>query len=236
MSRSWSKLGIAGQLYLLVAVIFLPIALLLALKIHADYRDAVAAASRNAFRHAGNVAAQTEQFHKQSFAILEGLARRPQIVAMASNPCDPVFDHFLASNKSYANLLLDNGDGDVICNAAKGPNLKGLVTRRPWFKSLMATAGRQVGDPTVGRVVGRWITALAEPVIDESGKAHGALVFTVDLWNYQFHLDRDFKESLYLVTILDSRGAVVARSREPDQWVGKKIPGSSGGNPLSQTG
>ena len=223
MARIWSKLGIASQLYLLGAVVFLPIAALIGLNIHEDYRKEIAEASRNAFRHAANVAGQTARFNQQSFEILQGLARRPAIRAMSTAPCDPVFDHFLAANKSYANLLLDNADGDVICNAAKGPNLKGLVTHRPWFKSLMAKGKRQVGDPTVGRVVGRWIIALAEPVVDDAGRVRGALVFTVDLWNYQFRLDHDFAESFFLVTILDSQGAVVARSRESDQWVGKKV-------------
>jgi PAS domain S-box-containing protein len=223
MARIWSKLGIASQLYLLGAVVFLPIAVIIALNSYGDYREEIAGESRNAFRHARNVAEQTARFHRQSFEILQGLARRPAIRGMSTVPCDPVFDHFLSANKSYANLLLDNADGDVICNAAKGPNLKGLVTHRPWFKSLMTTGKRQVGDPTVGRVVGRWIAALTEPVVDEAGRVRGALVLTVDLWNYQFHLDRDFSESFFLVTILDSQGAVMARSREPDQWVGKKI-------------
>ena len=222
MVRTWSRLGIAGQLYLLGAVVFLPIAALIGHNVYGDYREAIADASRNAFAHARHVADETERFHRQSFDILQGLARRPAISAMSTAPCDPVFNHFLSANKFYANLLLDNADGDVICNAAKGPNLKGLVTQRPWFKSLMATGKRQVGDPTVGQVVGRWINALAEPVLDDAGRVRGALVLTVDLWNYQFHLDSNFKESLFLVTILDSRGAVVARSREPDQWVGKR--------------
>lgn len=223
MVRTWSKLGITSQLYLLGAVVFLPIAVLIGLNICGDYRQEIAEESSTAFRHARNVAAQTAHFNQQSFETLQELARRPAIRAMSTTPCDTVFDHFLAANKSYANLLLDNADGDVICNAANGPNLKGLVTHRPWFKRLMATGKREVGDPTVGRVVGRWIAALAEPVVDDAGKVRGALVFTVDLWNYQLHLDRDFKDSLFLVTVLDSQGAVVARSREPDRWVGKKV-------------
>ena len=223
MGRIWSKLGIASQLYLLGAVVFLPIALIIGLNSLRNYREEIAEDSRSAFRYARNVAEQTARINQQSFELLHGLARRPAIKSMSTDPCDPVFDHFFSANNSYANLLLDNADGDVICNAAKGPNLKGLVSHRPWFKSLMATGRRQVGDPTVGRVIGRWIAALAEPVIDDAGRVRGALVFTVDLWNYQFNLDRDFKESLFLVTMLDSQGAVVARSRESELWVGKKI-------------
>ncbi len=221
--HKWNRLGIARQLSLLVAVIFVPMAAFLTLYIRWEYQQAVAEASRQAFRHAQTVAVRTEHFHRQSFAILEGLARRPAIQAMATAPCDPVFDHFLAANKSYANLLLDNAAGDVVCNAAQGPNLKGLVTHRPWFRAIMASGVRQVGDPTVGRVVGRWISALAEPVVDAAGIVRGVLVLTVDLWNYQFNLDRDLEGSAYVVTVLDSQRAVVARSRDADQWVGKKL-------------
>ncbi|MDH4189784.1 MAG: PAS domain S-box protein, partial [Betaproteobacteria bacterium] len=224
MIRTWSELGIAAQISLLAAAILLPIGTLFGLHIRDTYLDAIGGASRDAFRYAGYISTQTEQFHQQSSAILQRLARRPAITALANQPCDTVFDHFLVANPRYADLLLDNPLGEVICAAAKDPNPTDRVVHSPWFRNLIATGKRQIGDPVPGKVAGQWIVAFAEPVTGQDGRVHGALLLTADLQNYQLSLERHAGDSGFLVTLIDSRGAVVARSRDAPEWVGKKFP------------
>lgn len=91
---------------------------------------------------------------------------------------------------------------------------------RPAFEATSFYVGR----PIKGPLSGRWIAMLAYPAFDQTGRRINTLLISVELVELSRMLAYDPLESRTLLGVIDDQGAVVMRSFDPEQYVGKIIP------------
>lgn len=217
----WSNWSLRALLYLLTASVLLPCAALLAYSVYAQYKQDEQAAAAAAYSLARLTTDNVQTFLSDARNVLETLARRPQ---MQQAGCDPVFKEFKDLYPQFSNLSRSNPEGYIVCSTTAQPgNSNTFVGDADWFKQVYSQQTFTVGPIYRGPVTKRLVSVLAQPVIDPSGTMVGALQTPIDLLKFRLVPAADKLPSSTNIAILDSRGTVIARSREPDQYVGTNI-------------
>jgi signal transduction histidine kinase len=208
--RSWSIRGWLGSL---VAAVAVPLLLLLTwifvLEIQRELREARDTALRIAQTTAARIAAQ----HEGSSALLHQMAERPAIRDFDGVTCDslfPIVDFF----PQWADLLFYDRDGREVCSAnPQGEDRDLSIAARQW----MTHARLRPGEPDVVVLRGQWLSVLSTPVLGRDGSSRGTLVLLQ-------RLDLNRGEALppdSVLTILDRRGIVLARSKDAPATIGQ---------------
>jgi diguanylate cyclase (GGDEF)-like protein/PAS domain S-box-containing protein len=102
---------------------------------------------------------------------------------------------------------------------------KGVVASRRFFKEALAGADISAQAPLESLATGARISAFGLPTIRD-GKVVGIVAAAVRLDALQGLLSAgaDLPASA-IVTVIDQRGVVLARSLDPEHWIGKTLPG-----------
>ena len=237
MKLRWS---IRTQLFALVVAVVLPFIGLLAYTTYTNAEADAQQARAAALNIAQLTAAHTQQFIAESASTLAQLAQRPLIrAALSRSPersegaaegpaaCDPILAELHALDPTFTNIGLINLDGLVICSAVPQPGGQPVsVAAFPWFQNAKRAGQFTVGEPHVGPITGKWVSALTQPVHDDAGNLVGILAMTIDLVRYQSAFGGVNLPPGSVVKILDDNGTVIARWPEPEKWVGKNLRGT----------
>lgn len=212
------------MLYLLTACVVLPCATLLAYSVYSQYkqdeRDAAAAAYNLARLTADNV----QTFLSDARQVLEVLAKRPR---MYQAGCDPVIKEFKDFYPQFSNLSRSSPEGYIVCSTTAQPgNSNTYVGDTDWFKQVYSQQAFTVGPIYRGPVTKRLVSVLAQPLIDPSGKMVGALQTPIDLLKFRLVPEADKLPSSTVISIFDTNGTVIARSQEPEKYVGTNVRGT----------
>jgi len=160
--------------------------------------------------------------HRDSEALLAQMANRPAIRNFDGRTCDSLFA-IVNFFPQWSDLLLFDGNGKVLCSAnPRGDDLEGSRAVQSWLESALRAHALQTGQPAIRRFGSHWVSVLSKPVASNDGTPHGMLVLLQ--W-----LDLTGSEALppgAVVTVIDRGGTIVARSSDPDQWVGRSAANS----------
>lgn len=122
-------------------------------------------------------------------------------------------------------IIVADPSGHLICSTEAPPDsLVVDVSTRSWFREVMEGADFAVGSPVVGQITKEWVIALAVPVQAADGSVAGVLAASVPLLRFQELLSGVVLGPRDLVTISNAQRRIVARSRDPDRWVGRYLP------------
>ncbi|MET0264873.1 MAG: diguanylate cyclase [Duganella sp.] len=213
--------SIRSRLLYLVVACLAPAALMAALLIAYDYIQA-----RNAFITGAMSIARANAIEvDKEFALLEST-----LTALATSPSlerrDLQAFHLQAGRVAQAqnifNIVLEDGFGQQLVNTyrpygavlpepAMGPALRFIHTRD-------ATA---ISNLFVGKLSKRHIASVGIPV-DLAGGRFGALSATVTVERFNALLRQQNYPEHWITSVLDREGSVVARSAEPERFVGHK--------------
>lgn len=206
----------------------MPVAILLIVVLVGQERRERREARESAFRIARAMSGRLHALHADSLALVERMAARPSIRDFAGGPCDSLFaiiDFF----PQYLDLVLFDEQGHPVCSATPLPQDAQLS------QSVMRSAGAAIRngqlrarEPVIQSVRDHWVSLVMLPV---RGKFRGMLVLEA--------LPEVFgRENLppgTIVTILDPHGTVVARTDDPQKWVGRNVRNSGiGGIAMSR--
>lgn len=200
----------------------LPVVALLAWLFATQVRTERGEARDTAMRIAKSAAGEIRALHAESTALLNRMATRPTIRDAAPGRCDALFaivDFF----PQYLSLMqLDRGGG-MICSAVPqaGDHELALHARR-WVESEVRAGRLQPAQPQIRPIDGRWVSALASPVMDGTGSAAGLLVL-IQL------PDLGLPPTLpagSVVTVIDAAGTILGRSADAERWVGRTFRGT----------
>jgi diguanylate cyclase (GGDEF)-like protein/PAS domain S-box-containing protein len=221
-SGRWS---LRSLLYTLSAAVFIPMALLVGLNIAHLYESGQDLAEAEALRLARLTAYTTETFILDARQVLATMARRPQIAAaLAGGQCDPIFASFKDFYPQLSNMSLSNPAGFLICSSLPQPDGKPLpVAHMAWFQQVYERQEFVVGPILFGPINRNWISVLSEPVRSADGKMIGALQTPIDLLRFRLLPAVDQLPPEILITIFDTDGNIVARSRDPEGFVGRNV-------------
>ncbi|MFW5940324.1 MAG: cache domain-containing protein [Chloroflexota bacterium] len=221
-----TRRSIRAQLLILVSITTIPVLLLLIVATYTDVRDESSQAHATALNLAQLTTGHIEQWLRDSETVLARAAQRPDVRALDPERCDEELAAMSDLFEPYLGFGLIDREGRIICSTnAEAEEALPSVADREWFQAVLRDRGFVIGDVQVGRVTGRWVTILAYPVFTSDGEFGGAAVLPVDLTWFQSSLNQVSLPPNGTITIVDSQGAVVARSVEPERWVGVNVRG-----------
>ncbi|MBA3670548.1 MAG: response regulator, partial [Gemmatimonadaceae bacterium] len=97
------------------------------------------------------------------------------------------------------------------------------VNDRKYFRDAVRTRGLGIGEPMVGRLSGAYAVAFGRAILGPSGEVRGVIAASSLLTQLRTVLIPVDLPSEAVVTLLDSTGRVLARTRDAERWVGRDI-------------
>ena len=185
--------------------------------------QAAAGAKEQALDLARRVVREQSEFAAGVRRFLGELSQQSQVAATDPVRCPAFLADRLKQRAEYANLGVIDLYGDVICSALpfKGPI---NAADRMYFQESARTRDFSIGEYQIGRVTGKATVNFGYPVFDEAGKFRSVVFAALDLaWLNQFLSESQFAASSVLL-VIDPKGIILARSAEPQKWIGKSMP------------
>jgi len=208
----------------LVVATVIPFTVLMAAGLWSRWHAEEAEAVGQAVNEARVLAAQVDDYLGTLESLLVGLGE-----AVSTNPADTAAnDALLQRVKSklpdyVAHLSIFTPDGTNI-GTAGDPKL-GRVQGKGRAFFLQAVTGEHlaIGDVARGPLSGEWVVSLGRPLTDSSGRV--LAVLTVGTWLSRFQEALRIRElpEGSIVTIVNQKGIVVARSVDGAKWIGRDV-------------
>jgi diguanylate cyclase (GGDEF)-like protein/PAS domain S-box-containing protein len=214
----WS---LKGLLYLLCSTVALPVTLMLTYNIYNSYKQDEKIAMQAAYSLAAVTAGNVQVFISDTQQALTTLAKRPQMVQPG---CDTVFADFKDLFPRLSNMSRSTPQGYLDCSTLPQPgNKPTYVGEHSWFKKLYREQSFIVGPIVFGPVNRGWISVLAVPLLDAQGRMVGGLQTPIDLLKLRLVPSAEKLPDATVIAIVDSDGKVVARSKDPQKYVGQDM-------------
>jgi len=152
------------------------------------------------------------------------LAARPEVQLLDSAACNTMLSSQLKLDPLLANAGVLDLDKRVICNAADLRTGRRMpIDDQGWWSEALASTEIVVTTPQVGPAARKPVIGLLQALRDPSGKPTAMLVVTLDLQALSRHWDRLQLPPGSVLTLLDQKGFAVARSQDPERWIGKDL-------------
>jgi signal transduction histidine kinase/CheY-like chemotaxis protein/HPt (histidine-containing phosphotransfer) domain-containing protein len=158
---------------------------------------------------------------EETRAELRTLARIPEIRDMdlaANSQLAEVF----RDEKIFTNLLIAGTSGKVACSAIPFQG-EVRVDHFDSFRQSLATKSFAVGKYGINPISRQAGLNLAYPILDPQGNPSGVMIASLGFtWLGDFIAQAGLPKEAALV-VLDSDGVILARTLEPEKWVGKSV-------------
>jgi PAS domain S-box-containing protein len=218
------------QLYLALLALSVPVWLWLGYEVASHYQETLSAEG-TAMRHLAAIsAADIERFMGDSEGILARLAARPAVKAMDRRACDPAFAALQLSAR-FEDLATTDRSGRVVCSALPVDGAAAGADDGAGGARSSADSFR-IGNIRPGRQPGSWVIDLSYPVRGEDGSTVGQLSGVVNLLRFHPIAARAKLPDGAVAGVVDGRGVLLARSLEPERYVGRQVGDSPKGRIL----
>jgi len=217
---NWS---VRRWLLLLSATTVIPSIFLLSFSVFLQFRAEKLAAETNAHGLAHLTAANVTDFIADARSVLEKIATDTAIRGFSKDGCGTVFRSFESLNPHFSNLSLSAPDGFMVCSTLPHNESEINMTNTEWFRRVYFEKQFTIGRPYLGPISKKWVSVLAQPVINDSGEMIGAIQMPIDLARFRIISGSDNLPPSTIITIIDSRGVVVGRSREAEKFAGRDV-------------
>jgi len=183
----------------------------------------IAEAREAAWQIVENVALRESRFIDAAEQLLALLAETPDVIGGDPGSCSRFLRHFIERNKVYADLGIAEADGRVVCRA-EPPSTDDNVGATSYFQRAAQAKSFAIGDYQVQGAAPRQTMNFGYPIVDEQGRLKRVLFAALDVsWINQLAAGHALPAGVEL-SIVDSKGTLLARFPEPEKWVGKHIP------------
>jgi len=175
---------------------------------------------------AGSVASTSAAYLNQYLTGLDSMAsaivRNPSVVALDRAQSDRLFVEALRNQPLLSNIVLTDPAGVIRGTGIAGRTAIGDTVTMQYVKDVVTSGKQVVTELQTGVVSGKPIVVLAYPVRDAADAVVGVLAVGVNLERLQtLFADVPLPENS-VVTMTDSHGRVLARSRDAARYIGKE--------------
>jgi hypothetical protein len=158
---------------------------------------------------------------EETRAELRTLARMPAIRSMDLTANSQLAEVF-RDEKIFTNLLIADTSGKVACSAIPFQG-EVRVNHFDSFRKSLATKSFSVGKYGINPISRLAGLNLAYPVLDPRGNPSGVLIASLGFtWLGDFIAQAGLPKEAALV-VLDSDGVILARTLDPEKWVGRNV-------------
>jgi PAS domain S-box-containing protein len=215
---------IRAYLALLTAVAALPLAALAVRAGMEAYRLEQRQGELAAMRLAEATSASTVQLLTNARSVLEGVAKADVADLFDTSRCGVHLATARRLAPFLSNFITVDTTGRIRCSAVPpSPQSQLDVSAREWFRAIRAGETFAVGAPVVGAITAGWVVGLAVPVRAPDGTLRGVVGGSLPLVRFQEVLAGAPAAPDELMTISDTARRVIARSRDPEEWVGRQL-------------
>jgi signal transduction histidine kinase/HAMP domain-containing protein len=188
-----------------------------------QHRDERLHAHKNALGLANLVSMETEQLIQRSRRLLNSLAQFPAISNRDSRNCAGILENLQVTHPEYTSLAVTNPSGEVLCISHEGGSAMNLADR-DYFQRALETREFVVSDLLFSRLTGKPSLAFAYPSIETSGELKAVIIAALDLSQLEVNLYAARLPAGSTLSIIDSKGRILARWPEQGGWIGRDTP------------
>jgi PAS domain S-box-containing protein len=221
--RRFSFAGLRVRLIFLVLMAIIPALGLIIYSAAEERRHAAEDVKLEALRLTQLSGSHTEDFIEGARHLLIALSYATIVRNRDETACNKRFAAMVKEYPFYTSIGAVDSAGNLFSNSL--PFRKPInAAHRAWFRRVQQTRNFALGDFQYAGITGRPTLVLGYPVLDKR-RAILAMVFvSVDLsWLNQKAKEANLPEGASL-TMIDSRGTILARYPDPEKWVGKVLP------------
>ena len=171
-----------------------------------------------------NVALREARFIDSAKQLLTLLADVSDLTGSDASSCrrflKPLIDH----NRGYVDLGVADAYGAVHCRVNDAGNNGLNLIKTSHFRRALEAKSFAIGDYQLHQQGDRKSLNFAYPIIDGNGAVASVIFAALDVgWIGQLAAENRLPQGVAL-SILDSKGTILARFPEPEKWLGKHIP------------
>ena len=211
----------------LLLALALPLVAIVAFALVREYRTSAERAEGAAAELAVATSNGVAQILESGLVAVEALSRDPAILALDSPGCAPWLREVTAMLPLFANIVVADSAGRLVCSAMPLPAEPLDVADRDWFRRALQGDEPAIGRFQVGEVTSRRIVVLAHPLRREAGGVIGVVAAGIDVERFQRLLEGLPQPPGAVVTLADDAWTVLARSTDPERWIGQTLPGDT---------
>ena len=216
--------SIRSRLLALVVATVIPFTVLVVAGLWTRWKIDHGVAIAQAVNEARVLAAQIDEHIGNLENLLTGLSE-----AVSADPLDrEANDALLRKVRSelpgyVAQLSAFSLDGTNIGSSGQTEMGRVNATGRAYMEQILAGQRFSIGDVIVGTLSQRWIVNFGRPLEDRGGRLRAVLVVGTWLDQFQNALRLQDLPAGTIVSIVNQKGTIIARSRDSPKWVGRDV-------------
>jgi PAS domain S-box-containing protein len=218
-----SVLSIRARLLFLGVTTVLIVVGLLSTLVLRDFRSEHASATQRLLNVAEALAVNVGNEVAASRSVVQRFSRDAAPVLGDPSRCGAWMGRATDALPPFSNVALVPGSGIPVCSLL--PDIVGVedYSDRDWLRRALEGEGG-VFTPRIGNGPSAWAAVLTEPVTDALGEPLGAVALFLELARLQDLLGSVSLPERAMVTVATEDGIIVARTQDPQTWVGRRLP------------
>jgi C4-dicarboxylate-specific signal transduction histidine kinase len=154
-------------------------------------------------------------------SMASALARHPAVMTLDRAQCDPLFEAVLRDQPLILNIVVTDTAGGYHGSGVPTAVTRAAPSALPYVDEVIKTGKPQVSDLFVGQILRQPTVVLSYPVRNADGVLVGVLGLSLNVSRLQtLFADIPLPDGS-VVTLSDSSGRVLARSRDAERYIGK---------------
>jgi diguanylate cyclase (GGDEF)-like protein/PAS domain S-box-containing protein len=208
----------------LVIATVIPFTVLIGAGIWIRWRSDQATAIAQAIGEARMLAAQIDDHVSDLESLLTGLSE-----AVSTDPRDAAAnDKLLRKVKSGlpdfdSHLAIFSPDGTNIGMSGDADKGRPRANGHAFFEHVLAGQSLSIGDVVIEDWTRRWNLSIARPIKDEAGRLRAVIAAGTQLDHFQDALRIQQLPAGAVVSVVNQKGIVIARSVDGAQWIGRDV-------------
>lgn len=187
----------------------------------------IAEAQEDAWEIVEKVATREARFIDAAQQLLTLLAETPEVAGAGKASCNDFLRGFAEHNRIYVDLGVADASGDVICRAQSSDQANENLAETSHFRQAVKAKSFAIGDYQVQGAGERKSVNFAYPIVTDQGGIGSVIFAALDVnWINQLAAENNLPEAAAL-SIVDSKGTLLARFPDSEKWIGKHIPDAS---------
>ena len=215
--------SIRTHLLLLVMAVSIPLAAMVAYDIYYGMQQTVASTKLSLHILAQITANHIDSKIANARHTLERLSVRPAVRELNPDHCDPGLADVQSLNQDYANLMVTDLNGRLICSVLRHQNpALAHVAVMPWFQEFRQQNQFMISAPHFGRISERRVTVFSQPIFNEKKEMIASIHLPVDLHFYDPQLPAQNLPFDSRYGIFAANGIMIWRNLDPEKVIGTR--------------
>jgi signal transduction histidine kinase len=217
---------IRRQIVAITASLIVPFGVVVAWSAHRSRVERETELQEQAGTVAATAAAYLNEYLSGIDSMASTLARHPAVMSQDREQCDELFHGVLSEQPLLFNIATSDASGALKGTGVKTPRNIETVLGLRYIKEVVATGRPMVSELMTGELSGKPTVVLWYPVFDPMHQVIGTIGFGLNLARLQSVFESIPLPEGSVITVTDSGSRVLARSLDPERFIGTVVEGS----------